>query len=166
MKDPMNFIERFCYKHPHFGFPRLMMYISTGTMNRIRKELIKVGKEALKRYPVDKNKSEQFAQKVHELQATMKLSDFEVDVLLVFAFVRNDLLCISDGHCRHSDLQNHEQDHYREIGYNDSIFKEWQMSKWLKGELIVLLDNNLSAHLKNYFIRYSWEKGFEYELIK
>ena len=32
MKDPMNFIERFCYKHPHFGFPRLMMYISIGNV--------------------------------------------------------------------------------------------------------------------------------------
>ena len=74
--------------------------------NRIRKELNRVGKEALKRYPINKNKSEQFAQKVHEMQATMKLSDFEVDVLLVFAFVRNDLLCISDGHCRHSDLND------------------------------------------------------------
>ena len=32
MKDPMNFIERFCYKHPHFGFPRLMMYIYIGNV--------------------------------------------------------------------------------------------------------------------------------------
>ena len=24
----MRFIERFCYKHPHFGIPRVMMYIS------------------------------------------------------------------------------------------------------------------------------------------
>ena len=28
MKDPMRFIERFCYKHPNFGIPNLMKYIS------------------------------------------------------------------------------------------------------------------------------------------
>ncbi len=32
MKDPMNMIERFCYKHPRFGFPRLMMYLSIGNV--------------------------------------------------------------------------------------------------------------------------------------
>ena len=74
--------------------------------NTMRKLLKKVGEEMLKQYPVDKSASEQFAQKVRELQKTMKLSDFEMDVLLVFAFVRNDLLCISDGHCRHSDLND------------------------------------------------------------
>ena len=28
MKDPMTYIERFCRKHPNFGIPRLMMYVS------------------------------------------------------------------------------------------------------------------------------------------
>ena len=28
MKDPMIYIERFCRKHPNFGIPRLMMYVS------------------------------------------------------------------------------------------------------------------------------------------
>ena len=28
MKDPMNRIERFCYKHPHFGIPNLMRYVA------------------------------------------------------------------------------------------------------------------------------------------
>lgn len=28
MKDPMNYIERFCYKHPNFGVKNLMLYIS------------------------------------------------------------------------------------------------------------------------------------------
>lgn len=28
MKDPMNYIERFCYKHPRFGVKNLMLYIS------------------------------------------------------------------------------------------------------------------------------------------
>lgn len=27
MKDPMNYVERFCYKHPNFGVPNLMRYI-------------------------------------------------------------------------------------------------------------------------------------------
>ena len=28
MKNPRNFIDRFCYKHPNFGIPNLMKYIS------------------------------------------------------------------------------------------------------------------------------------------
>ena len=28
MKDPMIYIDRFCRKHPNFGIPRLMMYVS------------------------------------------------------------------------------------------------------------------------------------------
>ena len=28
MKDPMVYIDRFCRKHPNFGIPRLMMYVS------------------------------------------------------------------------------------------------------------------------------------------
>lgn len=28
MKDPMRYIERFCYKHPHFGVRNLMLYIT------------------------------------------------------------------------------------------------------------------------------------------
>ena len=59
---------------------------------RIRKELNSVAEEALKLHPVEKSKSEPFARKVHELRKTMNLSDFETDVLLVFTFVRNDLL--------------------------------------------------------------------------
>ena len=27
MKDPMNYIERFCYKHPYFGVKNLMRYV-------------------------------------------------------------------------------------------------------------------------------------------
>lgn len=70
----------------------------------IHNVLTKIGKETLKRYPVKKYTSESFAQKAAELQKTLKLSDFELDVLLVLAFVQNDLLCISDGHSRHTDL--------------------------------------------------------------
>ena len=28
MKNPRNAIERFCYQHPNFGIPRLMLYVS------------------------------------------------------------------------------------------------------------------------------------------
>ena len=28
MKDPMRLIDRFCYKHPNFGIPRLMRYLT------------------------------------------------------------------------------------------------------------------------------------------
>lgn len=28
MKDPMRLIDRFCYKHPHFGIPNLMRYLT------------------------------------------------------------------------------------------------------------------------------------------
>ena len=32
MKDPMNYIERFCYKHPNFGVKNLMLYITIGNV--------------------------------------------------------------------------------------------------------------------------------------
>ena len=32
MKDPMRFIERFCYKHPYFGIKNLMLYVSTANV--------------------------------------------------------------------------------------------------------------------------------------
>ncbi len=32
MKDPMRSVERFCYKHPHFGVPNLMKYIAIGNV--------------------------------------------------------------------------------------------------------------------------------------
>ncbi len=28
MKDPMRLVDRFCYKHPHFGIPNLMRYLT------------------------------------------------------------------------------------------------------------------------------------------
>ena len=32
MKDPMTYIERFCYKHPNFGIKRLMLYVSVANV--------------------------------------------------------------------------------------------------------------------------------------
>ena len=68
---------------------------------RIRKLLNAVVKKALKRYPLGKCLSEPFAQKVCELQKTLKLSDFEIDVLLLLAFVRRDIFSVSLGNYRH-----------------------------------------------------------------
>lgn len=31
MKDPMTYVERFCYQHPNFGIPNLMRYIAIGS---------------------------------------------------------------------------------------------------------------------------------------
>ena len=31
MKDPMIYVERFCYRHPRFGIPNLMRYVSIGS---------------------------------------------------------------------------------------------------------------------------------------
>lgn len=74
------------------------------TKNSICKLLNRVVKKALKEYPLDKSISEPFAQKVSELQSTLNLTDFEVDVLLIFAFIRSELLCFSVGQCRRPDL--------------------------------------------------------------
>ena len=32
MKDPMTYVERFCYRHPRFGIPNLMRYIAIGNV--------------------------------------------------------------------------------------------------------------------------------------
>lgn len=32
MRDPMNFIERFCYKHPNFGIKNLMRYLTVANV--------------------------------------------------------------------------------------------------------------------------------------
>ena len=32
MRDPMNYVERFCYKHPNFGIKNLMLYITIGNV--------------------------------------------------------------------------------------------------------------------------------------
>jgi CRISPR-associated endonuclease/helicase Cas3 len=40
---------------------------------------------------------------------------------------------------------------------------EWQRSPWLKGELVLLLDENLSAELCGYRLQYSKQRGLVYE---
>ena len=79
------------------------IWCSDFARNRLRKLLVSVAQEELEKHPPEKYASEPFAQKVQELQQTLKLTDFEVEVLLVLAFVRNDLLTISDRHNRRFD---------------------------------------------------------------
>ena len=78
--------------------------------NRLRKLLASVIRDELEKHPVEKAASDPFARRVLELQRTMKLTDFEVDVLLVLAFVRNNMLYITDKYIRSGD-QNDKQEY-------------------------------------------------------
>ena len=75
--------------------------------NRLRKLLASVISEELEKHPIEKYASEPFAQKVRELQQTLKLSDFETDVLLVLAFLRNEQLCM-EGNRRFNQSEKQE----------------------------------------------------------
>ena len=79
--------------------------------NRLRKMLTSVISEELEKYPIEKYSTEPFAQKVRELQQTLKLSDFEVDVLLVFAFIQNGILCMENGRNSHRMSANDKQEY-------------------------------------------------------
>lgn len=46
---------------------------------------------------------------------------------------------------------------------NRQRLPEWQMSPWLKGELVLLLDKNSQTELNGYRLSYSFDKGLEYE---
>lgn len=70
---------------------------------QLRVLLSEVVEEELQKNPAENYTDEIFARKVSELQNTLKLNDLEINILLVFAFVQNNLLCIADGHNRHSD---------------------------------------------------------------
>lgn len=39
----------------------------------------------------------------------------------------------------------------------------WQLSPWLRGELILLLGQDNRAELNGYLLSYSFEKGLEYK---
>ncbi len=56
-----------------------------------------------KKYPLEKYTNEVFPRQLAELQKTFALSNFETNVLLVLAFVCNDMLTIIDGHSRNRD---------------------------------------------------------------
>ncbi|MBQ9335841.1 MAG: ATP-binding protein [Lentisphaeria bacterium] len=70
---------------------------------KARSMLSEVAEEELRKHPAENYAEETFAQKVSELQNTMKLNNLEVRILLVFAFVENRLLCIGEGHKHRSD---------------------------------------------------------------
>ena len=40
---------------------------------------------------------------------------------------------------------------------------QWQLSPWLHGELILVLDQKNRGELNGYVLQYSQEKGLEYE---
>lgn len=46
---------------------------------------------------------------------------------------------------------------------NRKELAEWQQSPWIRGELVLLLDENSQAELNGYSVSYSFEKGLEYE---
>ena len=72
---------------------------------RLRKMLQLVVDRYLEQHPLGKCADEPFAKRCAELQKTLSLSDFEMDVLLTFAFAYHDLLNFSNGRLRRSDEQ-------------------------------------------------------------
>ena len=87
--DPQEFFKNIW----NFGFAR----------SRLSKMLVSVVKSLQKKYPLNRYSDEVFPRKLAELQATFSLSDFETNIMLVFAFVCNDMLTITDGHSRMTD---------------------------------------------------------------
>ena len=71
---------------------------------RWRKILSDMILEELRKNPPEKFVNETFPQKVAELQNTLNLNDREINILLVFAFVRKNLLSI-DCSFRHQDVK-------------------------------------------------------------
>ena len=70
---------------------------------RVSRMLAEIADGILADTPVDKYAKEPFARRAAELQKTLCLSNFELDVLLVLAFVHSNLLNIADGHCHRTD---------------------------------------------------------------
>ena len=64
--------------------------------------LISEIKSLQEKYPLEEYSGEIFPRQLAELQKTFSLSDFEVAVMLVLAFVRIDMLTIIDDHSRNS----------------------------------------------------------------
>lgn len=85
------------------------IWYSVFTRTRLRKMFASVISEELTKRPIAQYASEPFAQKVLELQRTLKLTDFETEVLLVLAFVQNNLLYMSDGCHRHYDQEDKQE---------------------------------------------------------
>ena len=72
---------------------------------RLRKLLRGFVDRHMELHPVDRCADEPFARRCAELKKTLTLSDFELDVLLVLAFVASGRLCLGD-------TMNHRADEY------------------------------------------------------
>ena len=68
---------------------------------RLRKLLTDIVDRHFERHPLEKYAGEPFAKRCAELKKTLSLSDFELDVLLVVAFVGSDVLCLDYNNGRH-----------------------------------------------------------------
>ena len=73
---------------------------------RLRRMLKGIIDRHFEEHPLDRYADEPFARRCAELQKTLLLSDFELDLLLVFAFVDCNMLHIADGHSRRTDEQD------------------------------------------------------------
>lgn len=95
-KDRLNFEDE----------PREIMcelWSDIPSRKQVRLLLGKVILQYLQKKPLERFASEVFLKRTVELQQTLGLSDFEINILLVLAFVRNDMLTIADGHDRRTD---------------------------------------------------------------
>lgn len=72
----------------------------------LRNFLMKIIKQSVQANPPERFADELFPRKMRELQKMLKLNDLEIDILLVQAFIQKDFLHISDGHRRHTDLND------------------------------------------------------------
>lgn len=72
----------------------------------LRNFLMKIIKQSVQANPPERVADELFPRKMRELQKMLKLNDLEIDILLVQAFIQKDFLHISDGHRRHTDLND------------------------------------------------------------
>lgn len=70
---------------------------------QLRKMLLADINALWEKFPLENHSTEMFPRKLTEMQKTFALSDFEIEVMTVLAFLRNDMLTIEDGHGRRSD---------------------------------------------------------------
>ena len=70
---------------------------------KIRSFLVNEIRQSLQDMPLENFTAETFPRQLGEMQRTFGLSDFECEVMTVFAFIANDTLIVVDGHNRRSD---------------------------------------------------------------
>jgi len=70
---------------------------------RLRKMIAGIIDRRLEEHPLNRCTGEPFAKRCAELQKTLSLSDFELDVLLVFAFLNSQQLFPVEDYCRDID---------------------------------------------------------------